>query len=620
MENKIQYLFNDSLINKQEKAQKEILDKFTAGNYTIEDPLIELNPYLINPLAALVLFKTNEEVAVTITVHGKEEKASLSHTYPKAKVHILPILGLYEDYENRLDIKLYHGYTKSIVIKTDKLEYGAECINIETTPEYLQDNLMFVTPVLSGLATGYDYNGDIRWQITIPTMFKFGRLKNGNIMTGTDRLMQAPYFVSGLFELDMTGKIHREYRVPGGYHHDHFEMEDGNILVLSDDLRSDTVEDICHLVDRTTGKVLKTWDYKTQIKPEEAPPSINYSLHDWFHANAIAYDKNTHSLTISGRHSDAIINIDFETGKLNWIIGDPENWPKEKQKYFFKPISKEFDWQYEQHAVVITPNGDIMCFDNGHGRSKVKEKRVMNKDNFSRGVRYAINTDDMTISQVWQYGKERGSEFFSQYICNVEYYNEGHYLIHSGGVGYHDGKTAEFMIAFDPNDPKSEQRSITVEVANDKKVFEMQLKGNFYRAKKMKLYHDAENAYMGEGKKLGKMQPTKESAVEKFEAVNEILSSDYEAILIEEDDRITFKGKFEQNQKVALVLEQDENIMQYNISTAKLNATVAGSFMKKKEDQTNTWISVNKEGLKGTYELFIAIDSKKYKTGISITC
>lgn len=84
-----------------------------------------------------------------------------------------------------------------------------------------------------------------------------------------------------------------------------------------------------------------------------------------------------------------------------------------------------------------------MLFDNGHFRSKNPEKRILNADNFSRGVRYRINTEKMEIEQVWQYGKERGAEFFSPYICNVEYYEEGHYMVHSGGIGYEDGVTCE---------------------------------------------------------------------------------------------------------------------------------------------------------------------------------
>ena len=100
------------------------------------------------------------------------------------------------------------------------------------------------------------------------------------------------------------------------------------------------------------------------------------------------------------------------------------------QKYFFKPIGElsNFDWQYEQHAAVVLPDGDIMLFDNGHFRSKDPKKRIPNSQNFSRGVRYRIDTQKMEIKQIWQYGKERGAEFFSPYICNVEYYDEGHYM------------------------------------------------------------------------------------------------------------------------------------------------------------------------------------------------
>ena len=42
----------------QAKAEKEMLAEFEAGNYTIDNPLIKYNPYLINPMAAVILFKT----------------------------------------------------------------------------------------------------------------------------------------------------------------------------------------------------------------------------------------------------------------------------------------------------------------------------------------------------------------------------------------------------------------------------------------------------------------------------------------------------------------------------------------------------------------------------------
>ena len=109
---------------------------------------------------------------------------------------------------------------------------------------------------------------------------------------------------------------------PGGYHHDEFEMEDGNLLSLTDDLTSETVEDMCVLIDRNTGEILKTWDYKKFLDPKTvSSPEAGLPMTG---STTMPYGttKNTNSLTFSGRHIDSMVNIDFETGDLNWIIGD----------------------------------------------------------------------------------------------------------------------------------------------------------------------------------------------------------------------------------------------------------------------------------------------------------
>jgi arylsulfate sulfotransferase len=172
---------------------------------------------------------------------------------------------------------------------------------------------------------------------------------------------------------------------------------------------------------------------------------------------------------------------------------------------------KNFDWQYEQHAALITPEGDVMCFDNGQYRAKNKDHYIKNRDNFSRGVRYRIDTEKMEIEQVWQYGKERGQEFFSPYICNVEYYTDGHYLIHSGGIGFKDGWADDGLGAFlDPKDPSVELRSVTVEEKDGVVLYELETEGNFYRAEKLPIYHDKDNVRFGAGQLLGQLDVTPE--------------------------------------------------------------------------------------------------------------
>jgi arylsulfate sulfotransferase len=622
MADKIGYQFEDHIINRQAEAEESMLKEFKTGKYTIQNPLVKYNLYFVNPLSAVVCFRTEKEVAVTVTVSGKKPEGNISHTFPRAKEHILPIVGLYSNYQNKVEIRAYRGESNVITLDVPDVFDGKEVIySMDTTPEYLQDNIIIVSPAGEQLATGFDYAGDARWHMNVPCVFDIKRLRNGNLIMGTHRNIQMPYYMSGLYEISPCGKIYKELRVPGGYHHDEFEMEDGNILCLTDDLRRDTVEDMCVLLDRNTGEILKTWDYKQFLKPGLGK-SGSWSDHDWFHNNAVWYDKNTNSLTFSGRHMDSMVNIDFETGKLNWIISDPEGWPKDwVDKYFFKPIGNNFQWQYEQHACLITPSGDVMCFDNHHYGSKVKEKYLPAKDSYSRGVRYRINTDDMTIEQVWQYGKDRGAEFFSPYISNVEYYNEGHYMVHSGGIAYDkDGNPSEALGAFAGMSGGTVQ-SITVEICDNKKMLELHVPGNYYRAEKLKLYCDGINLEMGKGQILGSMGVTKEFDTDiPLPCSNELVPEKYNARVEDEIDRFTFFARFEKGQMVMLLLEQGEEVHRYYISTTAVShlAMCCGTFLESDERKTRT--SVNKNGLKGSYDLRIIIDDKKYETGIKINC
>lgn len=619
----IKHVSIESLISRQNAAEKEMLAELRNGNYTFDNPLVKLNPYFVNPYAAVVLFNTPEEVAVTVRVLGKEKEGTMEHTFPRAKEHVLPVLGLYGGYANTVEIELYRGAKHTLTIETEPVgDAVPKLVKMDTTAGYLRDQLIFISPALDDFATAYDYKGDVRWHLNIPCVFDLKRVRNGNILIGTDRLLKIPYYMSGLYEMTMAGKIVKEYRIPGGYHHDQFEMPDGNLLVLTEDLTSETVEDMLVLIDRETGDIIKTWDYKNFLDPKKVAHSGSWTEEDWFHNNAVWYDEKTNSLTLSGRHIDSMCNIDFETGELNWIIGDPEMWPEEYQKYFFKPVGDgEFDWQYEQHANVITPNGDVMCFDNGHFRSKVPEKRILNKDNFSRGVRYKINTEDMTIKQVWQYGKERGQEFFSCYICNVEYYKEGHYMVHSGGIQYYGENASEKFAAMMKDDPMVRTRSITVEVLDDQKMLEMEVEGNFYRAEKLHLYHDGDNLPLGEGVQLGAMGRTKEfDTLIEMDSCGEELPYIYEPVIEEEDDRFTFRATFESGQLVMMTLEQGDEVHGYFISTAKneFAALCCGTFIEK--DARKVSCAVNKAGLSGTYDVKMIVDDKKYETGIQINC
>ena len=607
------------IIDQQYEAESKFLEEYGKECHTIANPFVVLNPYLIAPLTALVMFESEKPAFAKVTVKGKEAAGDYMYR-PKsdARKMVLPIYGLYEDYENTVVIELSTGETATLKIVTEKAsEQLKKPTSIETTPEYMEDNVMMVSPTSPAYTAAYDYAGDARWYNTLNLAFDLKRVRNGRLFVGTDRLVAPPYHTTGIYEMGMIGKIYKEFRIPGGYHHDEWEMENGDILILTQYLARGTVEDACVMVDRNTGEILKEWDHQDVLPVYPVGGSGSQDAHDWFHNNAVWYDKKTNSLTFSGRHQDIIINRDFETGKLNWIIGDPTGWPEDMQKYFFKPVGGDFDWQYEQHACMVLPNGDIMCFDNGHWRSKEKEHYVDAKDNFSRGVIYHIDTDNMTIEQVWQFGKERKNDFFSSYISNVEYYRDGYYLVHSGGMGYNHGVTCEELpVYMNLEDPECVLKSITVEIMDGELMYEMHLPSNYYRAEKMSLYREGKSLDLGKGRVVGKLGVTGEFDTEvPAESTGELLPESCEAVLTEEDDRIIFKAKFKKGQLVMLQLEKEDDpaeIHRYFISTSaqKFLAMCSGTFLPK--DDREVTLNVDKEGLN------VIIDDVKYETGLKI--
>ncbi|WP_455138357.1 aryl-sulfate sulfotransferase [Thermophilibacter sp.] len=621
MRNKIDYSFKESLAARQARSEERFLTELDTGRNRIDDPLVLVNPYLINPLSALVGFYTDDEVAITLTVRGIEPEGDITHTFPPARRHVLPVLGLYSDRTNVVEIAPYEGASHTIEVRTEALTDAPSLVSMKTTHAYLGDNMIFVTPSLAALATGFDYRGDIRWHLNEPLVFDMKRLRNGNVLIGTERVIEMPYYMTGLYEMTMAGKIVREYSIPGGYHHDQWEMDDGNLLVLTENPTFETVEDQVVLLDRQTGKELRRWDLKDCLTPGEGK-SGSWSEKDWFHNNALWYDANDNAIVLSGRHTDCIVSIDYDTGELKWILGDPRTWPEDKQRYLFKRVGGgDFDWFYEQHGCLVTPQGDVMCFDNGRFRSKIREEFLLNKDNFSRGVRYRLNRDDMTVEQTWQYGKELGEDFYSSYIGNVEYYGEGHYMVHSGGIQYYGEHASETPAALMQNDPNVRAESETVEIADGEVVLDLRITGNFYRAEKLGLYHDQDNAPLGPAVRLGSIGRTSEfGTIVPAPRTGELLPERYEASLEEEDDRFTFNAIFESGQLVMLMLEQGAERHGYFISTAKnkFNALCCGTFIK--NDPRSVSLSVSKEGLSGTYDVCVTVDDTEFETGVTITC
>lgn len=596
--------------------QSELENKFTSYGYTIDEPNIILNPYEISPLTALVMFETNDYVSPTVTVVGKSEKTTYTHTFKESKTHYLEILGLYPDYNNEVIIS-YGDVTKKIYIQTGKLPNNFVMpSSIYKDEDKLDNELYFYTPSSIGYTCAYDINGDVRWYLTESFIWEINRLRNGNLLLSTDKLVNNPYYTTGLYEMNMLGKIYFEYNIDGGYHHDYYEMPNGNILVLSNNFANGTVEDYIVELDLRDGSIVKKFDL-TDILPMNEGKSENSTTYDWFHNNSVWYDEKSNSITLSGRHMDAVINISYDTGKLNWIIGDSTNYSSEWQKYFFKPIGDNFEWQWSQHSAKITPDGYVFIFDNGNNKSKIKENYVDASNSYSRGVMYKIDTVNMTIEQIWEYGKERGSDFYSPYISNVLYLEENHFVVHSGGIVKVNGIPSNYPAGL--SNEEVSLKSDTVELLNNEVIYELILPTNNYRVRKMEMYSNSEYK-QGVGVRLGNVSKTEESNKHTIIVKSKDIDNNYNKHNItfdKEVNRLVFSGTFLKDDKVKIILDKFLGKKEYDVIIRKrpYTAMCVDIFTKEEEkDGIKVTKYINNTGLKGKYLIYVSINGTIYKT------
>ena len=604
-----------SLIEEESKLEED----FSTELKDIDNADVIVNPYDISPLTALIIFKTDEAVSPKVTIEGDDELSTYEYTFDEGTEHYLPIYGLYPDRDNTVVVE-YGDVSKEFTITTEALPDDFILpTSVDANKDELSNDLYFFTPSSGGYTCAYDVNGDVRWYLTINSIWEVNRLDNGHMMLSTERLVNSPYYMTGLYEMDMLGKIYKEYSLPGGYHHDYYEMPNGNLLVASDDFTSGdgTVEDYIVELDRETGEVVKTFDLKDVLNMEDGK-SENWIEYDWFHNNSVWYDEETNSITLSGRHQDAVINIDYDSGDLNWIIGDSTNWSEEYQKYFFTPVGDDFEWQWSQHAAMITPEGYVFIFDNGNNKSKKEDEYVPAEDSYSRGVMYKIDTEEMTIEQVFEYGKERGSEFYSPYISDVDYLESEHYIIHSGGIVYVDGKNSNQPAGISGADRLV---SDTVEYKDGEVIFEIILPTNNYRVEKMSLYPENESFKLSKAERVGSLGETEVTNSELGFILNskdfKDIEEEHNISITKEVDRLVFTGKFKRGIDVNVILYKNGTKNIYNVSISKkpYTALCVDIFT---EEETKEGISVtkyiNEDGLSGKYSIYVEVDGTIYNT------
>lgn len=421
---------------------------------------IEVNPTGIAPLSALASFTSSVPINVQIAIAGK---IPIEHSFPAFNTrHSIPLVGFYPGINNEVIFTLtteagaYAKDTLAIAIpeiheflpeidisayQPAKSEPGFTLVDF-SVGKY--GNLLF-RPFI------FDPDGIIRWYLNPEALEGWigpiKRLRNGNFLFARYR---------EVFEYDLLGEQVNKWELPEGFaqHHEIIEKADGNFLVAVSELPLDTDYDQIIEIDRASGALVKQWDLREVLDVDRY--DLYWNSRDWVHVNSIYFDESDQSLLMSGRHQ-GVFKLSYDN-ELIYVIAPHKGWETSgidengpnTSDFLLQAVDAEgipyadsvqngfisldeFDWSWSQHAALTMPNGNVLVFDNGANRNYTYTVGL----GYSRGVEYAIDLEQKTVRQVWEYGRERGDEFYSVNISDIDYLETtGNRLVISGNIEY----------------------------------------------------------------------------------------------------------------------------------------------------------------------------------------
>jgi arylsulfate sulfotransferase len=354
----------------------------------------------------------------------------------------LPVYGLYAGYANAVTLT-YHfldGSSKdeSTVITTDSVVDACG-----------YDSPIVLQPRTGTTALSYDYfmvknycsnsspaiidtDGELRW------------IGAGGF-TGTAAVFfdNAIYLaaVNNLYRIDLDGTVTflHDYSDIGivQFHHNADRGKTGIFLEAD---TPDQAESTILEVD-AAGTVLKRWDMSSIISDamlaggDDPTQFVFPAPDDWFHNNSTSYRASDDTVIVSSRES-FVIAIDYETGAIKWILGDPaKEWhlfPSLTQ-FALSPVSMTLA-PIGQHAVSLGFDDDLLLFDNGYNSTFYPVKGDLRP--YSAPRRYHLDTAAATADEVWNYEMDQTVE---SPVCGSVYEDApDNYLVdyaYEGGFG-----------------------------------------------------------------------------------------------------------------------------------------------------------------------------------------
>jgi hypothetical protein len=181
-----------------------------------------------------------------------------------------------------------------------------------------------------------------------------------------------------------------------------------------------------------SGTVLKTWNLADIISAamraggDDPSQFVHPTPTDWFHNNGVTYNRADDSIIVSSREN-FLICLDYETGAIKWILGDPT-----KQWYQF-PSLRKFALTLPpgslppigQHTPSITYDQNLLIFDNG--QSSWSHFPKGEQRGYASPRKYELDLNAKTATEIWNF--EAGQSIVCPYCSSIYEDAPKNYLI-----------------------------------------------------------------------------------------------------------------------------------------------------------------------------------------------
>ena len=592
----LSYLFANELItpeddvySKQKEMDNKIKEVLKSKKYTIEDPLVLENPYYINPLSAMIVFRTSKKSTVTLEVNGKQFE------FEEAKEHAIPVYGLVAGKKNIVKITC-DGNTKELTLDMEEVEL--KDIKVETSnKEKIDDDIYLVgTPLESGVY-GFNKDGELVFLLTENYGQAIVKLANGHLLLSNSNYINDSR--TGLLEIDYLGKIYKVYDIAGGYHDDAIKLDNGHIILGSSKLERDTSNDYIVEIDPDTGKVVDEWDLRKIVDDVSLDFVEKIDYYGWANNNSIYYDKKSNSLILSLEGRNSIVSIDYSSKKINWIFGDIKYWNDDFKSYMLE--LDDGNYPLLSNTVSINSDGNLVLFNNNMDGS-LKHDALCREyiGAHSSGQIYKIENKKITKIQEFT----DNNSFYSYAVSNYNELDNGNYILFSA---WQFGDNTMNVDGCTMNTNVDGLNATLYELdKNNNILFKANMSGGAYRATKLSLYEKQNKNFQVEDVKY---YNTNNDNLYDTVTTDSILNSlknatDFDFSVNLTKNLLNINASFQNEDEVyALLVGQDGYTYKYLVK------------------QKNGFLQpiVNLQNLKGNYALFLVINDDYYNLNKAYT-